>query len=222
MKQRIVITDLTQMPKGNYACIAGIDESGQCIRPVTKVREDGVPKSLLYSEDQLIIHPRAKVWFNFHRVDVVLPHIEDQGFAPDSIVSQGLCSEMEWEHVLQSGSYIRVENIYDGFLQGRSWVKPGASTKSTATLSQGTIANVHLPEWEGKLKYRLLFSDSTGCVFDRPVSDLAFRELCYSEIKREGQDRLEVSSRLTDLLKSADRIYLRLGLARPWLQSKNK
>jgi len=220
MKQRIVITDLTQMPTGNRACIVGISESGQCIRPVTEVRENGVTKDLLYSGPQLIVRPSAKVEFDFHRVDVVPPHIEDQGFAPGSIVSHGLCSDNKWEHILQRSSYTRVDDIYDGFLQDHSWVKPGANTKSIATLSQVTIVNVQLPEWEGKLRYRLSFRDSTGYMFDRPVSDLAFRELCYKEVKVDGHACLKVSSRLTNLLKSVDRVYLRLGLARPWLQPR--
>ena len=220
MKQRIVITDLTQMPTGNRACIVGISESGQCIRPVTEVREKGVPKDLLYSGPQLIVRPSAKVEFDFHRVDVVPPHIEDQGFAPGSIVSKGFCNDAEWESILQNSSYTKVGDIFDNLIQDRGWVMPGAKTRSTATLSQVTIANVQLSEWEGKLKYRLSFRDRTGEEFNRPISDLAFRELCYKEVKRESHGRLTVSSKLTSLLKSAKRIYLRLGLARPWAQPR--
>lgn len=218
MKQKIVITDLTQMPTGNRVCIVVINESGQCIRPVTKGREKSVPKDLLYSGSQLIIRPGAKVGFDFHRVDVVPPHIEDEGFAPDSILSKGFCNDAEWESILRNSSYTKVDDIFDNLLQDHSWVKPGANTKSIATLSQVTIVNVQLPQWEGRLKYKLSFRDSTGYEFSRPVSDLAFRELCYKEIKRDGQNHLMVSSRLTNLLKSADRVYLRLGLARPWTQ----
>ena len=112
-----------------------------------------------------------------------------------------------------------VDAIYDGLLEEHKWVRPGASTRSIATLSRVTVVNVQLPEWDGKLKYRLSFKDDTGNVFDCPVSDLTFRELCYKRIKRDGHPRLTVSGELTSLLKNANRVYLRLGLARPWRQS---
>lgn len=219
MQQTIVITDLTQMPTGNQVCVIGINENGECIRPVC---DGGFLKKYLYIDNALAIRPRARIGFDFTQAKIEPPHIEDKTFDPSSIVSHGLCSEAEWEHVLQGSSYIRGDDIYGGFLQDHSWVRPGADTRSIATLSQVFIDNVQLPEWEGKLRYKLSFRDSTGCIFDRPVSDLAFRELCYKKVKRDGHACLSVSSKLTDLLKSVDRVYLRLGLARPWIQPRSR
>ena len=209
MRQTIVITDLTQMKGGNYVCIAGINESGQCIRPVAEVREKGVLKDLLYCKSQLIVRPEAKVEFDFHPVKVELPHVEDHGFDPNHIVSKGFCSSTEWEDILRNSSFTTVDGIYDGPLEEHKWVRPGATTRSIATLSGVAAVNVQLPEWDGKLKYRLSFKDDMGNVFDCPVSDLTFRELCYKRIKRDGRPRLTVSNELTSLLKSVDRIYLR-------------
>jgi len=216
MKKTIVITDVTQMPKGNEVCVVGIDVDGRCIRPVC---EEGFLKQYLRDTKQtVIVRHGAKVEFDFHKVDVVPPHIEDQGFDPDSIVSKGFCNDAEWESILQNSSYTKVGDIFDNLLQDHSWVKLGAKTRSIATLSQVTLTNVQLPEWNGKLRYRLSFRDSIGSIFDRPISDLAFRELCYKEIKRDGHNRLTISAELTNLLTSAERVYLRLGLARPWAQ----
>ena len=217
MRQTIVVTDLTQMPYPyeNRACVVGITETGECIRPVCA---GGFLKKYLYIDDEVAIRPRARIEFDFTAAKVEAPHIEDKTFDPYSIISHGFCSDIEWEQVLKNSSYSKVEDIYDGFLQDRKWVKPGAKTRSIATLSRATALSVRLPEWNGKLSYRLSFRDGTGNVFDCPVSDLTFRELCYKEVKGMSRSRLTVNSELTELLRSANRVYLRLGLARPWTQ----
>jgi hypothetical protein len=216
MLQTIVITDLTQMKGSNYVCIVGINASGQCLRPVDEDREKGIPKNLLYYKSRLIVRPGAKVEFDFHTAGLELPHLEDHIYDPDHIVSKGFCSSAEWENTLRKSSYTAVDEIYDGLLEERKWVKPGAHTRSIATLSMANIVNVQLPEWDGKLRYRLSFKDHTGNLFDCPVSDLTFRELCYKRIKRDSHPRLPVARELTTLLKNANRVYLRLGLARPF------
>ena len=214
MRQTIVITDLTQMREVNYVCIVGINESGQCIRPVAEVREKGVPKGLLYHRSQLIVRPAAKVEFDFHPVKVELPHVEDHGFDPDHIVSKGFCTNTEWEAILRNSSYTTVDEIYDGLLEEHKLVRPGANTKSIATLVKPTIINVDF--LESSVKPRLTFKDSTGHLFDCSTSDLALWNLCYSSVKRQRREREELSSGLISLWQSADRIYLRLGLARPF------
>ncbi len=216
MRQTIVITDLTQMRDGNYVCIVGVNESGQCIRPVTEVQEKGMPKDLLYCKSQLIIRPRAKVEFDFHPVNIELPHVEDRGFDPNYIVNKGFCSSTEWESILRNNSYTTVDEIYDGLLEGHKWVRPGANTRSIATLASPMIVDVELSE--SSVKPRLTFKDNTGHLFDCPASDLALWNLCYSSVKRRGREREKLSSELVSSLRSTDRLYLRLGLARPWIQ----
>lgn len=215
MRQTLVITDLSQMPLGNQVCVVGINENSECVRPMCY---GGFLKKYLYVANKIAIRPRARIEFDFAEAKIEPPHIEDKTFDPNSIVSHGLCDDNDWELILRASSYDRVDNTYDGFLQAHSWVKPGAKTRSIATLSQLTIVNVQLSEWDAKLKYRLSFRDTTGSIFDRPISDLAFRELCYKEVRRDGHNRLTVSTELTNLLTSAERVYLRLGLARPWAQ----
>lgn len=216
VRQTIVITDLTQMPEGDEVCVVGISEKGECIRPIC---EGGFQKKYLYAGENVIIRPRARIEFDFTEAKIEPPHIEDRAFNPSFIANHGLCSEIDWENILQNSSYARVEDIYNGFLQDRRWVKPGSPTRSIATLSKASIANVHVPEWEGKLRYRLSFRDVTRNLFDCPVSDLAFRELIYREVRRSNRPRSDVSRELTNILKRADRIYLRLGLARPFRKS---
>lgn len=216
MRQTIVITDLTQMPEGDQVCVVGISEKGECIRPVC---EGGFQKKYLYAGKNVIIRPMARIEFDFTEAKIEPPHIEDRAFNPGFIINHGLCGDADWENILRNSSYARVEDIYNGFLQECNWVKPGSVTRSIATLSKSSIVNVQLPEWEGKLRYRLSFRDITGNLFNCPVSDLAFRELIYKEVKRNNRPRSDVSRELTNILKRVERIYLRLGLARPFRRS---
>jgi hypothetical protein len=167
----------------------------------------------------VIIRPRARIEFDLAKATIEPPHIEDRAFNPSFIINHGLCNDANWEHILRNSSYVRVEGIYNGFLQDGRWVKPGSPTRSIATLSKASIVNVQLLEWEGKLRYRLAFTDVTGDLFNCPVSDLAFRELTYQEVKRNNRPRSDVSRELTNILKGVERIYLRLGLARPFKRS---
>lgn len=216
MKRTLIITDLTQMPKGNEVCVVGIDEAGNCIRPCC---EGGFLKDYLYDADgRLVVRPRAKVEFDLHPITCQAPHIEDMGFEPDSIRGRGLCNNKEWESILKRSSYTSVDDIYDGLLREHRWIKPGANTRSIGTLTKVRITSVKLPEREGKLKYRLYFIDGTGFRYDNiGVSDLAFRELSYAQVKRLGHSPIVVSEQITSLLTSTDRTYIRLGLARPWV-----
>lgn len=214
MRQTLVITDLTQMPIGNQVCVTGINEKGECIRPIC---DGGFLKDYLYSNNKISIRPRARIGFDFTPAKIEPPHIEDKVFNPNSIVNYGICSDSDWESVLKKTSYTKVKDIYNGFLQDCSWVKPGSKTRSIATLSSANALNVKLAEWSKKLEYKLSFQDMND-TFERPISDLAFRELCFKKIIIDKYPSSIFNGELTDLLKKADRVYLRLGLARPWIR----
>jgi hypothetical protein len=214
MREILVITDLTQMPIGNQVCVTGINEKGECIRPIC---DGGFLKNYLYSNNKIFIRPRARIRFDFTPVKIELPHIEDKLFNPESIVNYGICNDSEWELVLKKTSFTQVKDIYNGFLQDLSWVKPGSKTRSIATLSSPTSLTVKLTEWNKKLKYKLSFQD-VNYTFERPVSDLAFRELCFKKIIIDKYPSSDINGEINDLLKQSDRVYLRLGLARPWIR----
>jgi hypothetical protein len=218
MKRTLVITDLTQMPRGNEVCVVGVDEAGNCIRPCC---DGGFLKDYLYDADgRVVIRHGAKVEFDLHPIICQAPHVEDMGFDPDSITGKGLCNDKEWESVLQRSSYTSVDSIYEGHLQDNSWVIPGANTKSIATLSGATIIDIELTE--RTIKPRLTFRDSTGYRFNRPASDLTLWDRCSSLVREHGHSRFEVEAELGALLQDAERLYLRLGLARPWERTKGE
>ncbi len=216
MQKTIVITDLTHM-RGEGVCIVGIDQYSQTIRPV--LQPPGVLREHLYIEGKLAIRPRAKVRFSLRKVPLKPPHIEDLGFDPKSAIYEGLCTDAEWEEVLKASSFHSVQDIYNGCLQENRWVEPGANTRSLGTVSWVEVISVDLREWSGERRYRILFTDQTGGQYNNiTISDLAFRQFCDVEVDHHNSP-LSASRHITDLLKNVDRLYLRLGLARPWAPS---
>lgn len=212
MRKTIVITDVTQMPKGNEVCVVGITEESRCIRPTC---EGGFLKQYLFdTEQRVIVRHGAKVEFDLFPVDTLPPHIEDMRFDPTLITGKGLCSASEWESALRTNSFEAVEDIYEDFLQDRKWVMPGAQTRSIATLSGSRIVDVELTP--GGIKPRITFVDRSGCEFTRPSSDLTLWDRCRSLVRSRGHSLTKVETELVSLLQNADRLYLRLGLARSW------
>ena len=216
MKKILVITDVTQMPanrnRGNEVCVVGIDTEGQCIRPVC----DGgfLKKYLMDVNGKVIIRHGARAELDLFPIKTQPPHIEDMKFEPSSISSKGLCGSTEWEEALRKNSFNSVEEIYEGHLQDQGWVVPGAKTRSIATLSEASIIDVELTS--KSVKPRITFLDKAGCEFNRPASDLTLWDHCYSMVRKQGHNSGEVERELVSLLQKADRLYLRLGLARPW------
>ena len=200
------------MPRGNEVCVVGIDTEGRCIRPVC---EGGFLKQYLRdTEQRVFVRHGAKVEFDLYPTGTLPPHIEDMRFDPTSITGKGTCSISEWESALRTNSFETVEEIYEGFLQDRKWVMPGAETRSLATLAEARIVDVELTP--GGIKPRIAFVDRNGCEFTRPSSDLTLWDRCRSLVRSQGRSPVEVETELVSLLQNADRLYLRLGLARPW------
>ena len=212
MQKTIVITDLTKM-WGDGVCIAGIDHHSQCIRPVLP---GGVRRRHLYVGNMLVIRPRAKVKFDFNEVPIKPPHMENFGFDPSSIKYQGSCADTEWETVLQESLFRSVHDIYDGLLQEGRWVAPGANTRSLGTVTQIQIREVRLEIQTGNRRYRLYFTDAMGHQYDDvTISEMAFRAFSDAQANRLGSS-IAASTYVKNLLRGADRLYLRLGLAGPW------
>jgi len=217
MKKTLVITDITQMPweitnQGNEVCVVGIDAEGRCIRPVC----DGgfLKKFLLDKNGKVVVRHGAKVEFDLHTVKTQSPHIEDMKFNPSSILGKGLCNSTEWEEILRQSSFHSVEDIYEGFLQDNRWVAPGAKTRSIATLPGADIISAELTP--NSIKPRITFVDNTGFEFNLPTSDLTLWDRCRLLVKKQGCNKVEVERELISLLQNVDRLYLRIGLARPW------
>jgi len=219
LKQKLVITDLTQMPVGNQVCVVGITEDGKTIRPV---HPSGFLKSYLYNNNDLVVCPRAKVEWDFTQDHPVPPHIEDKLFIPNSLKYYGKCDDKQWEQYLLKVSFKTVKDIYQGYLCYNHWVAPGSPTRSIATLIDAKIQSLNIIETEKSVRSRLIFHDISNNKYDLPISDLAFREMTYMQIKRKLEKAEDVSDKIINRLLKSKFVYLRIGLARPWKSTSSE
>ena len=198
---------------GDQVCVAGVDDDGNCIRPV---KPDGVRTHHLFQSKRLVVFPRAKVEFRLSPTEVEPPHIEDMQFNADSMTTQGPSGDDEWEAVLQRSSFASLSDIFDGLLQEGRKVPPGAQTRSLGTIDivHGLDAYTETNRWD-KSSFRLQFQDASGNAYSGvPIQDLTFRAYFREAVESLGE--AQAGRSVTATLRSADRVYLRIGVARPW------
>ena len=216
MRKTLIITDLTYM-WGDDVCNAGVDAEGRCVRPVTRggVKREHLFGSRLLGRGAVAVYPRARVTFDLTPTEVIPPHVEDEEFEARSIVAEGACEDYEWEHILLANSFGSVEDVFDGYLEGGRRVPPGARTRSLGTVADIRILAVKVDDTYGRLQFRLDFADATGRRYWRyPVNDLAFRAALQANVDALGDDR-KAEQAILLALRLSERVYVRVGLARP-------
>lgn len=202
--------------QSDRVCIAGITSNGRCIRPV--LPPPGVRRAHLFHKDRVIIFPSSEVEFDLRPAHVRKPHVEDKQFDPSSIRYVRRLTTSEWKRFLEGNSVGTVSEIYDGLLQEGKYVLPGADTRSLGTVIPSEVCSTLIEIRDGKIKYRIHFSDDSGVRYERiPVTDITFRlywnaqignQISFNRIKR-------VEREIDDVLHSSHTLILRLGLARP-------
>lgn len=212
MRQKLIITDLTQMPDGNKVCVVGINEQGRTIRPV---HDNGFLKNYLFGWFRLSIFPRAVVEFDLIEERPKPPHMEDTAFNPNHIKFCGSSDDTKWESTLLITSFDTLAKIFEGNLKDGKWVPPGAKTRSIATLTHST-GHSFIIEQGRAFKPRMKFMDALRNEYNLPVNDLAIRELCFNKVVRKGESVADVSRELDKAIALASKIYLRIGLSRPY------
>ena len=210
MRKLLAITDVTYM-WSDVVCIAGLTQDFECIRPVA---DGGVRLWSLYKSRKPVIFPGAKVWFDLSPTKIEPPHVEDRTFAPSSIEFKDKFEPQHWEKLLSLSSFQSVQDIFDGKLVDRR-VTPGAMTRSLGTVKEVKVSDLRADSRYDRISWRLDFEDESGEVHTRfPVNDLAFRGLAQ-RLYDKGQSLAAVAGALLDRINHADRVYLRIGLARP-------
>ena len=210
MRELLAITDVTYMWE-DVVCIAGVTQDFRCIRPVT---DGGVRIWTLYKSKRPIIYPGSKVWMGFSEAEINPPHIEDRTFDPMSVQDKDAFSQRHWETLLRKISYGSVQDVFDGNLRERR-VHPGTDTRSLGTIKNVDVQNITAERRYDRPTLRMDFEDESGDLHQRfPVNDLAFRGL-FGELADQHTWEQRAAEILLDLIKDADRVYLRVGLARP-------
>ena len=212
VKKRLVITDLTYM-WDDEICIGGVDREGDCIRPITR---EGVRRGHILDDGELTAYPGALVEFDLTPVSVAMPpHIEDWYFEPSETRHIVDCTDAQWENILRRGCFGSVDEIFDGYLEGDRRVPVDADTRSLGTLCSPRATHVWVDDRYGRRQFRLDFEDGSGKRYDGyPVNDLAFRTFLQDRIDALGDDG-KASDAVLAALQNAERLYLRIGLARP-------
>ena len=210
MRELLAITDVTHMWE-DVVCIAGVTQDFRCIRPVT---DGGVRIWSLYKSKKPIIYPGSKVWMDFSEAEINPPHVEDRTFDPMSVEHTDTFSQRHWETLLRKISYVSVQDVFDGSLSGRR-VQPGTDTRSLGTIKNVNVKCIKAERRHDRPTFRMDFEDESGELHERfPVNDLSFRGLvCQLADQHNSEQR--AAEVLLDRIGQADRVYLRVGLARP-------
>ena len=214
MKKALILTDLTRMQEGRV-CIAGYDESGQCIRPV--LPPPGIQESSLYSQGRAIIYPFAVVEFELLRPTPEPPHTEDHRYEPSTVRFIEKVEEKRKRQVLLNSTFPTVQAIFEVpiYSDVGHYVMAGQGSRSLGTLQpKRVIKAIYEQDPSGKWKYRLGFVDGGDCGYWLTVTDLAWRYYCDHNC-RKGIELGDISNKLTHWLRS-NAVFLRIGLARGW------
>lgn len=219
MRTSILITDVTRM-YGVNVCIAGYTGYPsflECVRPV--FLSGPVRESWLYHRGTAVIRPFAQVELEFLEKEAVIPpHTED--YMIDSTVPpsrNGLLSREERLTLLQTLDDECVEKIFGATIHRDHgyYVKSGEGSRSLGTIRARQIHEVFFENpYSGRPDYRIRFSDKEYRQYRLKVTDLAFRH--YIDRQKTRKSSGQVSQEVLDILRSADNVFFRIGLARGW------
>ncbi len=215
MKKPIVITEVTRMQEGRV-CIAGYDQHGQCIRPV--LPPPGIHESMLYSKQQIIVFPAAKVEFDFTQPTPQPPHTEDVRYDPISVRFIERQPEDRWRKMLEATLSNSLSTIFEQPIHAEHgyYIMDGQGPRSLGTIRPARILKtIHeFSQDSKKWKYRLGFVDSEQATYWLTVTDLTWRYF-HDQQRRAGRTPGDIANEMTALLKNKE-VLLRIGLARGW------
>lgn len=211
-RKTLIITDVTAM-SGDNVCIAGYDDSLTCIRPV--FANGQIKKSHLFQDDKLIIYPSAEVAFEFLSRNPQPPHTEDYIFKEGSIEYEGEAPLSEWKEVLRETAHASFEELFPR-IKSR-YVPPDDPGPSIGTMELADMPYIFCDYYNpDHPRPRIRITDTKGIIKDRiPITDLAFGSLFHYSLKKAKDDCEKALRSIREELKSK-KIYLRLGLARPY------
>jgi len=212
---RIVVTDLTRFTNPEIVCLAGIDPTtGLCVRPMLENgnRLDYFPFSAVKEHG---IIPGSCLQGNFIPVlGTQRPHVEDHRSRGDVEVVESV-SSAAFEEVLQMTAYTSILAAFGALPSERCFARQTAPAVSIATLrldSPDSQFKLVVGDKYGPPKFKAHVTDDTGYQLSwLPVTDLGFSDH-IGKVRRDDPNLLKLNT----FLKSQRRLYLRIGLSRPY------
>lgn len=215
-----MITDVTRMYGGNV-CIAGYAGYPlflECVRPVFSL--GGIREGWLCNRGIAAICPFAEVELEFcNKANVMSPHTED--YVVDDAVQPLRKRSLSVKERLSL-----LKELDDGFVSeifGATihqdhgyYVKSGEGCRSLGTIRSKQIDRVFCGlSPSGKPDYRITFSDGQQ-QYRLKATDLAFQY--YVDKQNQTKPPEQVSREVGRILRSADNVFFRIGLARGWTE----
>jgi hypothetical protein len=210
--------------KPSTICIAGYIRRGddyECVRPVFawNAEHHGLINESWLDTSSAPIRPFSIIELDLHIKDVEPPHIEDRIMLSEPIAFERTLGLTQRSLFLLKVLDPSVSAIFDDRLKrvdtGSWWVPSGSLCRSLGTI-EATHFRVYLDyrnEPSPKWTYRLEFEDRSGASYI-PITDLAARRYLQSLVRDGGLTSVDASMRMKDQLNQADKVYIRIGLAR--------
>jgi hypothetical protein len=220
-RRPVIITDLTRMG-GERVCIAGYVKDARggysCVRPL--FRQGSIDERWLYVLGDPVIRPFAVVDFDFIQARPQPPHTEDWHVNPRQRERVRLLAEDERWEFLETIVDASVDQIFGTEIHhdAGEYVLDGQGNRSLGTIFATEVTEVSYRQQpvSAKRDYRIAFRDAAGQAFRLAVTDLAFRYGLEHARAERGISPSDLSVRMTGYFRRAERIALRIGLARGW------
>lgn len=226
MRRCLVITDLTRMQE-ERVCVAGYLADGGdvpwCVRP--EFRFKPLVEGWLSARGAVVVRPFAMVELDLIEHQPHPPHSEDWLVDERYRVRRGMLTEEQRLTLLAELNDGSVERIFGAPIhEERGWfVRAGEGNRSLGTISPSGITGVTFaprPHW-GRWDYRLSFADRNGRNYNLSVTDLAYRYF-LDHLRDGGLTPPQVARRIMSTLRSAEHLYLRIGLGRAWGEGRDR
>jgi hypothetical protein len=188
----------------NRVCVTGLNTSGMSIRPV--LAHGALTVDHLYRNEERLISPRHVVEFQFQRKVSNPPHTEDHIYSPEKIKFIRALTQAEMEEALEKSCSASVAELFDSTLIDGKYLKPGTGGKSIGTV-RARLARLDLHA------QRISFYDGANKYYpSRKITDMAFTAFSDGLLGRKQEEQAYFLYKL----KKAKRLFLRVGLTRPW------
>jgi hypothetical protein len=202
---------------GKRVCIAGYLPDGTCVRPVLQI--GGLTKDWLCAGNQAIICPFSLVEFEFNPPikDRPKPHTEDNTIHSPHYVLKGMLNTQQRLELLSKIDDKIVNKIFGAEIySGPGWyIRAGEGDRSMGTISDPKICKIYYDRKDGKLEYRVAFTDRSGSSYNLAVTDFTFRYFLDYLHFIENLDPQKIPEIIKEKLNSSQ-IFLRIGLGRGW------